>query len=221
MNNPDFIPRQDAHFSLWLENLINCIEENIIHWGIPPDAFDVLKIKAAEFQTAFQVYATRDSRSPYNTFVKNSTRKEVSLTARLLIKSAVNFNPLITDVDRIKMGLPVYKTTRSKVTIPTAFPVYTIGVKMARSLILHFYDRVSGKRAKPDGVSGCEIRWTLSEDVPQSQDEFIYSDFATRSPYRLLFSEDQRSRKIWFRLCWQNTKGEKGPWSDQKSAIIP
>jgi hypothetical protein len=30
-----------------------------------------------------------------------------------------------------------------------------------------------------------------------------------------------RGKTVWFRLRWENNRGQKGPWSELYSAIIP
>jgi hypothetical protein len=45
--------------------------------------------------------------------------------------------------------------------------------------------------------------------------------FDTRSPYTFRFEENQRGQTVFFCLRWENTTGQKGPWSEIVSAIIP
>ncbi|MDR0695132.1 MAG: hypothetical protein LBF81_07535, partial [Prevotellaceae bacterium] len=44
---------------------------------------------------------------------------------------------------------------------------------------------------------------------------------ATRTPYILEFTDEERGKTVYVAICWQNEKGEKGPWSEIESAIIP
>jgi hypothetical protein len=87
---------------------------------------------------------------------------------------------------------------------------------------LHYKDSDSLKsQAKPSGVHGAEIRWAILEAPPTTTDDLIHSEFSTRTPHTFIFEENQRGRTVWFRLRWENTRGEKGPWSELYSAIIP
>jgi hypothetical protein len=70
-------------------------------------------------------------------------------------------------------------------------------------------------------VHGVEVRWALLGIAPLSVDELIHSSFDTHSPFTLDFSENDRGKTVWFCLRWENTTGEKGPWSEMMSAIIP
>jgi hypothetical protein len=49
----------------------------------------------------------------------------------------------------------------------------------------------------------------------------ISKDPNTRTPYTFPFEYDQRGQTVYFALRWENTRGEKGPWSEIHSTIIP
>ncbi|MDR1552126.1 MAG: hypothetical protein LBS69_01520, partial [Prevotellaceae bacterium] len=76
-------------------------------------------------------------------------------------------------------------------------------------------------KAKPAGQHGAEIRWTISDTPVVDVEELIHSAFDTHTPFTLEFQGHERGRMAYFCLCWENTRGEKGPWSEIVSAIIP
>jgi hypothetical protein len=45
--------------------------------------------------------------------------------------------------------------------------------------------------------------------------------FDTNSPLDIEFTEEDRGKVVWFAVRWENTRGEKGPWSEIYFAIIP
>ncbi|MDR1156180.1 MAG: hypothetical protein LBL04_15855 [Bacteroidales bacterium] len=50
--------------------------------------------------------------------------------------------------------------------------------------------------------------------------DLVHSVFATRSPHTFQF--DLSAGKCFYCcLRWENTRGEKGPWSEIMSAIVP
>ncbi|MDR1864959.1 MAG: hypothetical protein LBR08_05235 [Bacteroidales bacterium] len=71
------------------------------------------------------------------------------------------------------------------------------------------------------GVRGAEIRWLISATPPVNWDDLRHSEFDTRSPFTMSFSGDQRGQTVYFALRWENNTGEKGPWCEIQSAIIP
>jgi hypothetical protein len=93
---------------------------------------------------------------------------------------------------------------------------------MIRRLTIHFYDQGSVKsKAKPAGQHGAEIRWAILDTPPVDVKELIHSSFDTRTPFTLEFEGHECGKTVYFCLCWENTRGEKGPWSKIVSAVIP
>jgi hypothetical protein len=82
-------------------------------------------------------------------------------------------------------------------------------------------DNGSSSKAKPAGVHGVEIRWMFLEHPPVSVNELANSAFDTGTPFTLNFDESDRGKTVYFCLRWENSKGEKGPWGEIVSAIIP
>jgi hypothetical protein len=88
-------------------------------------------------------------------------------------------------------------------------------------IILHYRDMLSESRAKPSGVHGVEIWFAILDTPPTTTADLIHSEFSTRSSHAFIFDENMRGKTVWFRLRWENMRGEKGPWSELYSAIIP
>jgi hypothetical protein len=80
---------------------------------------------------------------------------------------------------------------------------------------------VTGKKAKPHGVSGAVARYDVLDAPPADVNDLKQSLLDTASPCHLDFSEAQRGSRVYYCLAWQNTRGEKGPWSQIEMAIIP
>jgi hypothetical protein len=59
------------------------------------------------------------------------------------------------------------------------------------------------------------------EEPPVQVKDLLHSAFATRSPLELVFEEDERGKKVYFAVRWENGAGKKGKWSDIYSAVIP
>ncbi|MDR0582023.1 MAG: hypothetical protein LBG31_03565, partial [Prevotellaceae bacterium] len=89
-------------------------------------------------------------------------------------------------------------------------------------LTIHFYDQGSKKsKAKPKGQHCAEIKWGILPAPPASVNDLAHSDVDTHTPFTLEFDESQRGSTVYFCLRWENTTGQKGPWSEIMSAIIP
>jgi peptide methionine sulfoxide reductase MsrA len=63
--------------------------------------------------------------------------------------------------------------------------------------------------------------WAISDVPVIDTNELIRTVFDTHTPITLEFEGHDRGKTVYFALRWENTRGEKGPWSAIQSAIIP
>jgi hypothetical protein len=49
----------------------------------------------------------------------------------------------------------------------------------------------------------------------------VHSSFATHPPFSLPFDLADTGKRLWYAARWENTTGQKGPWSEIMSVIIP
>ncbi|MDR1865854.1 MAG: hypothetical protein LBR08_09835 [Bacteroidales bacterium] len=61
----------------------------------------------------------------------------------------------------------------------------------------------------------------LLAEAPKSYDYLIHLTFRTRSPCTFRFDLSDAGKRCYFCLRWENTRGEKGPWSEIISAVVP
>jgi hypothetical protein len=129
--------------------------------------------------------------------------------------------PNISEVELMEMGIAVNKGGGGHNPPPDTYPDFTVDTATLRRLGIHFFDHGSKSHAKPHGIQGAEIRWGFVTEMPKDIDELPHSSFDTRSPFTLEFSESDRGKTVGICLRWENTTGEKGPWSEIVLAIIP
>ncbi|MDR1053035.1 MAG: hypothetical protein LBL39_02575 [Planctomycetaceae bacterium] len=174
------------------------------------------------FQLAFSDWKDPSQRSPVKTQTLNDNESIFKPHYRKLYTGLLKESPLVTDEDLISMGLPSRSSGRTPSPVAKNFPGYEIDSSMIRRLGIHFFDlSKKATRGKPDGQHGAEICWAILDTPPTDVSELTNSSFSTRSPLILDFKESQRGKTIYFCLRWENTRGEKGPWSEIYNTIIP
>jgi hypothetical protein len=205
--------------SAWSTSFCEKVTQNATAWDIPP-------VEVAGLQDACDLFIRLylQACSPEKTSVtvarKNDARKALLTKIRTLVHFRLR-NPLITDAQRMELGLHVRDTTRTPVPVPISRPELDIDVLDVRRLKLLFHDMGHTGKAKPYGVSGAVIASAVLDAPPASPDALTRSVLATRTPHILEFSEEERGKTLYVAICWQNQKGQRGPWSEIKSAIIP
>jgi hypothetical protein len=66
-----------------------------------------------------------------------------------------------------------------------------------------------------------ELAARIGGEKPVNVHELTRSYFDTNSPLTIEFEEEDRGKTFWYAVRWENTTGEKGPWSEIQSVIIP
>jgi hypothetical protein len=222
MKYTDFIPRSDIEFNKWQENFLQKLELIMIRLKIPITVVSALREVWGQWTTTFQAASDPDTATKIAVKDKQKARKTYEKALRDFIKFYVAYNPETTDHDREEMGIPVHKTTRTPAEVAKTYPEFEIDSHTLRLLIIHFYDQGEKKtKAKPAGQHGAEIRWAMLDTPPASLKDLANSSFDTHTPFTLDFDESERGKMVYFVLRWENTRGEKGPWSPIHNAIIP
>jgi hypothetical protein len=219
----DYISSNDAVFDNWQKNLLRQLEEKSIlsKWDIPQQAYDALLPLQAGWDVHYAAAKNPNDRTRAQVTAKNEAGKTYKSALRIFIKAYLTYNPKISDDEREVLGLPVHKKGRTPAPVPKGYPFFRIDSSVIRRLTVYFFDDANERRMKPEGVHGAEIRWDFS-DVPVVEPEkLIRSGFDTASPYTIEFSGEDRGRMVYIALRWENTRGEKGPWSEIINAIVP
>jgi hypothetical protein len=215
------IPNKDVDFNVTQEVISTTAATNVTTWKLDAEWMtNVLLPAKTEWTQKWGDYENPLTRTPVITFAKTKAREKYEALLRILV-SNLQSNTLVSDDDRKAMGIAIRPKTHKPIPAPTSYPGFTIDTSIIRCLILYFFDIINKVRAKPHGVHGAEIRWAILDAPPAHIDELINSAFDTRSPFTLDFDESQRGKTVYFCLRWENTTGEKGPWSEIVSAIIP
>jgi hypothetical protein len=217
----DFIPKNDRSFLAWVQNFSSILPYHAADWNIPQEEINALHALTVNFETKLNLAETPDTRTTVSIYAKKEARKETETKARAIVKAYIAYNPAVSNDARLAMQVPVHKTTRTPVPPPTELTEYEVDTSIIRQLTVNFHASGSTKKAKPEGVHGAEIRWAILGAPPLSLDELTHSSFDTRTPFTLVFDENQRGKTVYFCLCWENTTGAKGPWSEIVNAIIP
>jgi hypothetical protein len=220
-NTKSSIPAKDVDFNFAQGIIISTAITNQTFWGLDATWLHELSTRQIDWTAAWAAYEDPASRTPAIVFAKNEKRKALAQPLRKLVK-ILQSDPRVTDDDLRAMGIVIPSGTRTPSPVAKTYPDYDIDSGTIRCLSIHFYDQGQKKsKAKPPGQHGAEIRWAVRGTPPGSLKELTESSFDTRTPFTLSFDEGERGKTVYFCLCWENTRGEKRPWSEIQGAIIP
>jgi hypothetical protein len=215
----DYIPKRDSELVAWSANFTAQVAANAQEWEIPP--LEVVALQAADVAFAtLHTQADSPSRNSVIVAEKNAARKTLEAKIRELNGFRLK-NPVITDEQRSALGLHVRDTTPTIIPPPQTSPVLDLEPAGVRRLNVVFHDNDSANKAKPYGVSSALIVYAVLDAPPDSPDDLVKSALAARAPHLLEFTERERGKRAYAAVCWQNEKGERGPWSEIENAIVP
>jgi hypothetical protein len=216
------IPDKDSDFDERQEVITSTTADRLTDWNINLTWFNGELVPAkGNWACAWAAYKNPATRTKVITFNKTEARNTYQPILSKLV-DMLKSDPVVTPSDLEQMGIVVGKGRgNASNPSPKKRPDFGIDSSMIRRLTIRYRDQDATSRAKPHGVHGVEIRWAILDAAPTDISELINSSFDTRSPFTLEFAEHERGKTVWFCLRWESTTGEKGPWSEIISAIIP
>ena len=220
MSNSRTIPTQDAAFNVWQETVSTAVEENANKWGLDTQWLDAsFRPACAAWNLAWKKYENPVTRTTLITASKNEKRAAYE-KALIVLVANLKVNTKVTDDERRALNINIRDTKPTPSPVPVSFPIVAFDTSVTRRLTISFRDSVSNSAAKPKGVHGAEIKWLIADEKPLVEN-LTNSAFDTRTPYTIEFTDNQRGKTVWVCMRWENTRGEKGPWGDIESAIVP
>jgi hypothetical protein len=221
MSSNDYIPRNDADFNLLQDNIYVTVSINATKWLIPEQSITAFDNERGRWNSAYSKYTDPSKRTPGVTQEKNDARKDYEAVLRPFIQGQLMHNPKVTDADRRNMGLPVHDRTPTPAPPPSSRPELEVAFPQIARHTLQVRDSETKSAGKPAHVIGFEIWRRVGGSNEPTYEEMQLVELATHSPHTLAYPSTERGQMIWYALRWVNSRGEKGPWSEIVSAVIP
>jgi hypothetical protein len=217
---PDYMPKATAEFILWADRFVSYFFTNAIKWNV--SISDATDLKNEWDDTKLLIEKAEDPAQSTHLIV---AKKDAAVKAfRDKVRGFANHElrtRTVTDDDRIALGLPIHDTTPTPIGPPTTMPTFVLDLSIPRHIRLRYHDQDNHSEAKPHGVNGAVVAWGILTAPPVDQEDLPHTLLATRSPFTIDFHEADRGKTLYIALCWQNEKGQRGPWSNIEAGIIP
>jgi hypothetical protein len=221
----DYIPGKDKDLVVFGTNFRDVVFDNVPKWNITEAEYGALSTAVTNFNTAV-TKAYGPDRTKKATEQKNAARKILEKQIRGLVNFRLK-NPVVTNDDRIDLGLPIHDGTRTPIEVPTVKPVANVKVVSEGQLSVLFHENKPEQKGEkpshaiPYGMDGAVIIYDVLPEPPEGYTKLTRHHLATRSPYLIDFPLHERGKVAYFAVCWQNEKGQRGPFCPIISAIIP
>jgi hypothetical protein len=210
----------DADFSVFLQNFLTYASANLAALGLV--AADLTPVQTANtaWGPAYSAHIAAQAAAQAAREQKDGARQAVEDALRPLVNQ-IQATPTVTDAQRQSLGITVRSTTRTAVGAPTTRPVATVDTSQRLRHTISFVDELTpSSRAKPDGVSGCEVWVKIGTAAPVDPSELVYLATDTKTPYTAEYDGADAGKIAYYMLRWVSTRGERGPWSQTVSGTI-
>ncbi|MDR1420002.1 MAG: hypothetical protein LBI86_06485 [Treponema sp.] len=229
----DWIPRKDSAFDGFFKGIIRYVAQKCggqsPEWThIPLAVRTEMDGVLADWDAAYN--RTLGPHSSVETQAKNDARKAAQAALRPFRAQYLSFPP-VTDADRAAMGLSTRNTRPTPIPVPTSqaeadlvFP----GVHLVELTAIRKTGTISSDSRSDRGVRihlgildspGARGAFRIFS-LPVTGDDLPHSVFTRRKKYRFDF-DGLSGKTVYFCLCYENGKGQRGPYGPILHAIIP
>jgi hypothetical protein len=213
-------PTQEGQFVKWCGRVISVSKANAAEWGLDLGQIAELESEHGEYEALYDKCLT-SSYTKLDMKNKNQKRKALAKRMEVFVRNNLQNNDRMTDAGRADLGIPIHDPTHTPQPAPDTIPDMEVQTPAPRTIRIRFRAENAKRWGKPPRVHGLECLWVIADTAPTKIKDLLHSSFATRTPLDLTFDEDQRGKRFWFAVRWENGTVLKGKWSEIFSAIIP
>ena len=216
-----YVPRPDKEFLAWIRNIVDYAVVHYAEWnvGAPSNEF-VGRIN--DFEDKLRAM-DNPNHGTVDTFRKNVSRQSLEKEARSFVQGYIAKNPLVTNIDKECMALPVYDTKPTAVNEPNGQATASTGYLGGQQVQL-FISHVIGTPQDEKADYGCKIYYDVfadSDTPPASGEKLTRHVFTRRKEEIIKFTPADVKKTAYFCIRYENSKGKAGPWGPMFSAVIP
>jgi hypothetical protein len=216
----NYIPAADKTFLTWVINFLRYLFNFLTKFGVPDEKYQELATQREDFSQKLEIAEEPATRTKLTIQAKNDSRKVLEANIRQTVNQYLASNPAVSNTDRDGLGIPIRSKSRHPAPVADKAPLVVVAAYGPRQLKFDFGES-EGSKAKPAGQHGTEIASVISDTKPAEVEDLTRSSFDTHTPLTLTFKESERGKTLWYAARWENTTGEKGPWGEIASVVIP
>ncbi|MDR1867120.1 MAG: hypothetical protein LBQ77_02495 [Treponema sp.] len=201
----------------WAAGLADTEQQSAFDWNEADCTATIARIMA--FLNARAVYEINNSTQ--NRIAKDEAKVEAIRAMRDFANTSIRFNKKMKDEDKLVYGIRPADTKLTTHAPPTSQPSTEVLLTLN-----HYQHRVNalshGVRAtsKPADAYGVRYAWQIGGGKPASGADLPKTQFSRKTSYTVIFTEADKGKTVYYATCYENSKGQTGPWSPVTEAII-
>jgi hypothetical protein len=220
MAHSDWVPTREQDLTdlaqKWAAVLADSAKAAAFGWDSAEGTEVLGKINA--FFTARNAYTADNSSA--KRLAKDEAKEEAIDAMRDFANSSVRFNKKMDDPSKLLMGIHPKDSTPTRHAAPGSQPEAAV-----ENTPNHFEHKVialnhEGKAAKPGDAYGVRFAWQVGGEKPASGADLPKSKFSRKPILVITHTEADKAKTAYYATCYENSKGEAGPWSPIEEAVI-
>jgi hypothetical protein len=216
----DFFPKREAELLEWFKNFSSVLTAKAAAWNVPANAASDLAAKVAAYETIYNA-AKGENRTKALILEKNEKRGALKSDVRNIKNKYIDYNDTVPDPDRERLGVPIRDRKPTPKPKPTSRPMLEVLPTNNRQHTATAINQATGKKTKPEDAYGVNYSWEIRDTAPANAEDLRHSVFRRKTTEVFDYEEGDRGKRVYYAACYENAKGESGPWSDIVEAIIP
>lgn len=209
-------PKADHTLLPFSHNFSAKTAQNAGVWGIPQEMIQDLAAKVQEYDRAL---AARDEPNAgrLDTAAKNAAKKALIAVMTAIKNEYIQYNRAVTTLQRTELGLPGHDAPKTPHPAPHFAPYLDAEPTHKRQHTVTTINPDTETKKKPPMAAGVRFAWDVldsSAPKPVDPESLRYSRFQ-HPPVRVFnYPESAYAKIAYYACCYENSKGEPGPWSD-------
>ncbi|MDR0525019.1 MAG: hypothetical protein LBG90_04015 [Spirochaetaceae bacterium] len=151
---------------------------------------------------------------------KDEAKEEAVDAMRDFANASIRFNKKMDDPAKLLLGIRLKDSTPTAHAPPASQPETAV-----ENTLNHFEHRVKalnheGQASKPGDAYGVRFAWQVGREKPLSGGDLPKTKFSRKTTHVVTHTEADKGKPAYYATCYENSKGENGPWSPIEEAFI-
>ena len=220
-----YIPKRDDDFYTFQANLVNIVVTNAPAWGIPAPSVAALVARRALYEPLYLKAENKTTRTRVDVLAHRQMRKVYEKEITVFVKAWL-FNPLVTNEDRLSMGIPprdIEPTPRGKIETVPVVSLTAIGGGDIKARCQTTTDATRySKHPLADGIE-VKYTWVPKGEMPPEKPEDCKNALVSKKAQFIIHCGPGNAGETFYGFFrWVNltTPANSGQWSNFIKVVI-
>jgi hypothetical protein len=221
MSGTDWLPRKEHELVDLCQKWAAALGEGakITAYGWNPAECTAVLNQVNAFLVARGAYEDEDTSA--NRLAKDEAKGEAVDAMRGFANASIRFNSRMDDTAKLALGIHPKDTTPTPHGRPTNQPETV--VEPTHNHYEHLVRAINperGDHSKPEDAYGVRYAWQIGGERPASGADLPKAQFTRKTFLVVQHTEAEKGKKVYYAACYENSKGETGPWSTVVEGFI-